>query len=65
MSNDAPTQNSEKFESMPISFKHVTEISTAFAVPICHFRNEKELSRVNFHKDFCDCYRGQGKQLDQ
>ena len=24
-----------------------------------------KLSRVNFRKDFCDCYWGQGKQIGQ
>ena len=63
MSNDAPAP--QKFQSMQIPFKQVTEISTAFTVPIRHLRNEKELSHVNFHKDFRDCYWGQGKQFDQ
>ena len=27
---------------------------------ICHFRRRK-LGLVNFHKDFWDCYEGQGK----
>ena len=38
MSNDAPMP--ENFISMQIPFKQVTEISTAVAVPIYHFRNE-------------------------
>lgn len=30
---------------------------------IHHFKNEKKLSRVNFRKDFLDCYQDQGKTL--
>ena len=37
-----PVPNLRKFKSIQILFKQVTEISTAVAVPICHFRNEKE-----------------------
>lgn len=42
MSNDAPTPTPRKFQSMQIPFKQVTEISTAVAVPIHHFRKENE-----------------------
>ena len=38
--NEQWCPNAWKFQSMQIPFKQVTEISTAVAVPIYHFRNE-------------------------
>ena len=41
-SNEQWYPNPWKFKSIQIPFKQATEISTAVAVPICHFKNEKE-----------------------
>ena len=63
MSNDAPTPTSENLKAC----KFLLNMSLKFPLlSLCLFatlKMRRKLSRVNFHKDFSDCYWGQGNNL--